>query len=423
MRVTMMAVGSRGDVQPYVALGHGLLAAGHNVILATHADFKDFVEEHDLEFKPLAGSPRSMMESPEGKRVAGSGANPLLFARTFGKSFSGYADEFFRASLAACEGADAIVYAYFALTGYGIAHKKNIPGMLALLQPMNRTTRFPLQPSPIFGTWNPIYNWTTLVVAQQLFGQTFKKEMNKWNRRLGLPPMPAEGFYSLADRENIPVLYGYSPTLVPRPDDWRDNAHVTGFWYLGAPKGWEPPEGLLRFLEAGEPPVYVGFGSMTTKDPVRTTQIVVEALQRAGKRGIILSGWGAMTGDRLPESIYHVEAIPHEWLFPRMQAVVHHGGSGSTGAGLKGGVPSFAVPFFADQYFWGDRLARLGVGPKPVPQNRLTVERLASAITQATSDPRMKQRAAVVGKRVRSERGVEKAVEAFEQEVARFKRY
>jgi UDP:flavonoid glycosyltransferase YjiC (YdhE family) len=418
-----MSVGSRGDAQPYVALGLGLKAAGHEVILATHEDFRGFVEEYGLEFRPLAGNPRSMMESPEGKRVAGSGANPLLFARTFARSFSGYADEFFRGSLAACEGAEAIIYAYFALTGYGIARKKNVPGMLALLQPMNRTTRFPLQPSPIFGTWNGIYNWTTMVVAQQLFGQIFKKQMNRWNKKLGLPPMPAGGFYSLADRENIPVLYGYSPTLVPKPRDWRDNTHVTGFWYLGAPKGWTPPEGLLRFLAAGEPPVYVGFGSMTTKDPQKTTRIVVEALRRAGKRGVILSGWGAMKEEGLPDSVYHVESIPHEWLFPRMEAVVHHGGSGSTGAGLKGGVPSFAVPFFADQYFWGDRLARLGVGPKPVPQDRLTVERLTSALKQATGDARMKARAAAVGRRVRGERGVERAVEAFEREVARFKKY
>jgi UDP:flavonoid glycosyltransferase YjiC (YdhE family) len=360
------------------------------------------------------------MESPEGKRVAGSGANPLLFARTFGDSFAGYADEFFRDSMAASEGAEAIIYAYFALAGYGIARKKGIPGMLGLLQPMNRTTRFPLQPSPLFGTWNPIYNWTTFVVAQQLFGQTFKKHMNDWNRKLGLPPLPFAGFYSMADRKNIPVLYGYSPTLVPKPSDWKANTHVTGYWYLGATSGWEPPADLLRFLGAGEPPVYVGFGSMTTHDPAKTTRIVVEALRRAGQRGILLSGWGAMHGAELPDDVYCIESIPHDWLFPQMQAVVHHGGSGSTGAGLKSGVPSFAVPFFADQYFWGDRLARLGVGPKPVPQNRLTVERLAGAIKQATSDPRIKQRAAAVGKRARSEGGVERAVEAFEREVAGF---
>ena len=423
MRVTIMSVGSRGDVQPYVALGLGLQAAGHDVILATHDDFRAFVREYGLEFRAIAGSPRAMMGSPEGKRVAGSGANPLLFARTFGRVFAGYADEFFRETLAACEGADAIIYAYFALSGYGIARKKGIPGVLGLLQPMNRTTRFPLQPSPVFGTWNGIYNWTTFVVAQQLFGQIFKKQMNAWNKKLGLPPMPLAGFYSMADRKNFPVLYGYSPTLVPRPPDWKENMHVTGYWYLGQPQGWKPPADLLRFLEAGEPPVYVGFGSMTTAYPEKTTRIVVEALRRAGKRGILLSGWGALHGGELPASVYCIESIPHDWLFPRMQAVVHHGGSGSTGAGLKSGVPSFAVPFFADQYFWGDRLARLGVGPKPVPQDRLTVERLTEALKQATSDPQMKKRAVVAGKRARSEMGVEKAVEAFEREVARFRKY
>ena len=324
--------------------------------------------------------------------------------------------------MAASEGAEAIIYAYFALAGYGIARKKGIPGMLGLLQPMNRTTRFPLQPSPLFGTWNPIYNWTTFVVAQQLFGQTFKKHMNDWNRKLGLPPLPFAGFYSMADRKNIPGALRLQPNARAQAarlegEHARHRVLVSGCHLrLGAarrptafPGGWRAA-------------CVCGLREHDHQDPGATTRVVVEALQRAGKRGIILSGWGAMHGAELPDDIYCIEFDPHDWLFPQMQAVVHHGGSGSTGAGLKSGVPSFAVPFFADQYFWGDRLARLGVGPKPVPRNRLTVERLAGAIKQATSDPRIKQRAAVAGKRARSEGGVERAVEAFEREVAGFRK-
>jgi UDP:flavonoid glycosyltransferase YjiC (YdhE family) len=409
----MLAVGSRGDVQPYVALGLGLKAAGHEVRLATHADFERFVTEHGLDFHPIGGSPRAMMSTDAGRRMSESGTNPIPFVMTFRRLFNEYAEEFFESSWEACRDADAILYAYFAFSGYDIGEKKGIPAFPALLQPMNRTRYFPLQPPspPQFG--NRYYNWTTFVVAQQMFGQAFKPPINRWRKRLGLDPVPFAGLYSAIDRKHIPVFYGYSPTGVPKPPDWGSHLHVTGYWFLDRPAGWQPPADLVEFLKAGKPPVYVGFGSMTTQSPRESAELVVSALRKAGQRGVLLSGWGALHASDLPDDVYCIESIPHDWLFPQMAAVVHHGGAGTTGAALRSGVPSFAVPFFGDQHFWGDRARKLGVGPNYVGLNRLTVDKLAERIRAAATDERMRRRAAVVGKRIRAEDGVGNAVRVF----------
>jgi UDP:flavonoid glycosyltransferase YjiC (YdhE family) len=284
---------------------------------------------------------------------------------------------------------------------------------------MNRTRYFPLQPSKQFSS--PLYNKTTFVGAQQLFGQAFKKYMNRWRKQLGLKALPWTGWYSLLDSKRLPTLYGYSPTVVPLPPDWPPHLHVTGYWFLDSASDWQPSAELQAFLEAGPAPVYVGFGSMTSEDPRQVTETVVQALHQAGQRGILLSGWGALHTADLPTDVFCVETIPHDRIFPRMAAIVHHGGAGTTGAALRSGVPSFAVPFFGDQYFWADRTRRLGVGPMYIPQESLSRDNLAAAIRAAATDPLMEARAAAVGKRIQAEKGIENAVATFEAEVAGWK--
>lgn len=418
MKVAMLAVGSRGDIQPYTALAMGLEAVGYDVTLATHVEFKESVENHGLRFAPLAGDPRGLLATEQGKVIAASGRNPISFVLHFRDVFAEYAEEFFEQSLAACEGADAIIYSLFSVSGYHIAEKMGVPSMPGFLTPMSRTAAFPLQPPP---SWlrSDFYNWSSFVGAQQLFGQSFRGIMNRWRtRRLGLPPLPLEGLFSMIDRRHLPVLYGYSPTILPKPRDWGPSAHVTGYWFLDRQPGWQPPAALVDFLASGPPPVYVGFGSMTTQDPNRTTQLVIDALRKAGQRGVLLRGWAGLHRADLPRDFYLVDSIPHEWLLPQCCAVVHHGGAGTTGAGARSGRPSFAIPFFADQFFWGERLARIGVGPRPIGQDKLTVDNLAAAIRTAVTDDNMRRRAAAVGKRIQAEDGVRYAVAAFTEHVS-----
>jgi sterol 3beta-glucosyltransferase len=190
----------------------------------------------------------------------------------------------------------------------------------------------------------------------------------------------------LSSRQRYPVLYGYSPAVLPKPEDWDDSLHVTGYWFLDSPSDWQPPAALVDFLKAGPPPVYAGFGSMAGSDPDALSAMVVEALARVKQRGILASGWGGLAHANLPDHVIAVESVPHDWLFPQMAAVVHHGGAGTTATGLRVGVPSIVVPFLADQFFWGQRVAQLGVGSNPIPRQQLTVQRLAAAIDGVVND-------------------------------------
>ncbi|HEX2036809.1 MAG TPA: glycosyltransferase, partial [Chloroflexota bacterium] len=219
----------------------------------------------------------------------------------------------------------------------------------------------------------------------------------------------------------IPRLYGYSRLVVPRPPDWPPDWHVTGYWALDSATAvppWEPPAALAAFLDAGPPPVYVGFGSMAPRSAGHLTEAALQALRATGQRGILASGWaglGAASGAALPPEVFRIQEAPHDWLFPRMAAVVHHGGAGTTAAGLRAGVPAVVTPVFGDQPFWGQRVAALGAGPRPVPMRQVTAERLAGAIHQATTDARMRATAAGLGRRLRAEDGVAQAVRAVEQ--------
>jgi sterol 3beta-glucosyltransferase len=199
---------------------------------------------------------------------------------------------------------------------------------------------------------------------------------------------------------------------MPGPSDWPDNVHITGYWFLD--DNSKPSQELVDFLDKGEPPVYIGFGSMSGRKPEKVSATVVEALEKAGVRGIIATGWGGLEADDLPDSILKIDQAPHEWLFPKVSAVVHHGGAGTTAAGLRAGRPTIICPFFGDQPFWGQRMVKLGVGSKPIPQRRLTADKLAAAIREVISNPDIRKAAATLGDTIRSENGVVKAVEIVE---------
>ncbi len=232
---------------------------------------------------------------------------------------------------------------------------------------------------------------------------------------LGIPPAPFWGPFHADCLQKTPILYGYSPSVIPKPPDWGDNVHVTGYWFLDTDDDWTPPPDLLAFLEAGPPPVYVGFGSMSSRNPEETGRIVLDALERSGQRAVVLAGWGGLQMTNVPDTVFRLESVPFSWLFPRVSAVVHHGGAGTTSAGLKAGVPSIIVPFFGDQPFWGKHVAELGAGPTPIPRRKLTAARLADAIHQAVTDRTMRTSAADLGARIHAEDGVTEAVSVIQR--------
>jgi sterol 3beta-glucosyltransferase len=218
-------------------------------------------------------------------------------------------------------------------------------------------------------------------------------------------------------RAREPVLNGWSRHILPRPPDWAAWLEVTGYWFLDRPKDWQPPSGLADFIEAGPRPVSVGFGSMVGGGAEELTDTVVRALRRAGRRGVLVSGFGGFSNADLPDDLFKVEEVPYDWLFPRVAAAVHHGGAGTTALSLRAGTPTVVMPFFTDQSFWGARVAGLGAGPRPIPRAKLSTKRLAAAILQATTDARVGERARILGEKIRAEDGVARAVEAFHRHV------
>jgi UDP:flavonoid glycosyltransferase YjiC (YdhE family) len=206
------------------------------------------------------------------------------------------------------------------------------------------------------------------------------------------------------------MVSAYSPSIIPCPPDWPQTVHVSGYLFLDTAEYQNPSSELSVFIESGDPPIYIGFGSMGGKNPERLAKISIEALKKSGCRGILATGWGGLRPETVSKDIFLLDAAPHSWLFPRMAAVVHHGGAGTTAEGLRAGVPSIIVPFLFDQSFWGARIRRMGVGPNPIPKKRLTVNRLAEAIRLATTDSGMRERARACGEAVIAENGLASAV-------------
>ena len=321
----------------------------------------------------------------------------------------------------AAQGADAIVFKYSWFAGYSLAEKLGVPCVAAMPFRMTPTEAFPcfwLFGGHDRGRWGNRLLWR---LSEQVTWQIGRGEDTRSRRELlHLPPLPLLGPLARQEREGMPVLYAYSPTLLPPPPDWPSRFHVTGTLFLDPPPGWQPPPDLVAFLEAGPPPVYVGFGSMTSADPDATLALVLEALARAGQRGVLSHGWAGLgAGRELPDTVIAVDEVSHSWLFPRMAAVVHHGGAGTTVAGLRAGIPSVVTPLTADQPSWGRIVHRLGAGPRPIPFRHLTATRLSSAIAAAVSDPAIRERAAELGERVREEDGVGRAVQLASNPVGR----
>jgi sterol 3beta-glucosyltransferase len=407
MRLTLVAVGSRGDVQPYVALGLGLQRAGFEVQFCADRLFEELVTSTGLSYTPITAAPMDMMQQNL-SRLGG----PLNLISWLKSHFEPLARQFFSDLETTTRNTDAILYSTLAFAGYHVAEKQGVPALAVYNIPITPTHAFQNPSFPPPPAWLPFkgtYNWWSFRIANQIFIRMIKPVVNQCRSDvLGLQPLPAS-FYNRLDVTPLPVVYGFSPTLLPPPQDWGPWLQVSGHWYLDEQPGWQPPDQLVRFLEAGKP-VYVGFGSMIDEQIEHATSIVLEALQHLGQRGILLGGWGGLGTGALPESILRIDSVPHDWLFSRVAAVVHHGGAGTTAAGLRHGRPTLIVPFFADQPFWGMRVHQLGAGPKPIAFAKLNADNLEAAIDRLVHDSTLRSNACILGEKLQNEDGVGKAV-------------
>lgn len=417
MRIALIAPGSRGDVEPYIALGKGLQKAGHVVRLVTHQNFDALVNAHALEFWPIAGSVQDIAQSTEMRGLLEKG-NFLAVMSQMAKEAQRGALALAEGGLAACQGMDMVLAGIGGLfVGLSLAEKLRLPFLQAYYIPFTPTHAYPSFLFPRLPSWfGGALNRVSFHLARQIMWQGFRSADSLAREKvLGLPAAPFWGPYQTDRLRHNPILYGFSPFVIPLASDWDRDTHVTGYWFLDPAADWAPPPALTAFLQVGSPPIYVGFGSMSSRKPEETADLVLQALARTQQRAIILSGWSGLHKANLPDSVLMVDSVPFSWLFPRVAAVVHHGGAGTTAYGLRAGIPSVVVPFFADQPFWGQRVADLGVGPEPIPRKKLTVERLAQAIQSAVTDQTMRQRAANLGAKIQAEDGIARAVAVVQQ--------
>ncbi|KAJ3088772.1 Sterol 3-beta-glucosyltransferase [Quaeritorhiza haematococci] len=521
MHITCLTIGTRGDVQPYIALCKGLMRHSgglHRVRIATHLEYKEWIEGHGIEFREVKGNPAQLIQL-----CVDNGMFTYSFVREGLSKFRGWVDELLQSAWEACQDTDLLIESPTAMGGVHVAEKLQIPFFAAFPMPWTRTRTYPhpfAVPERHLGGG---YNYMTHVMIEQMFWLGTCAQINRWRKRtLERPPINLNQGGNIAFEHKLPFLYSFSPSVVPPPADWNSWIHTTGYWFLDNPEhSWNPPASLMKFLEEDEgeeveqsesqnkavnsgktrrkPIVYIGFGSIVVPDPEGMTRIIIEAVKKAGVKAILSKGWSARlpktvtkatkaetsstnpvsavagkdtdsnsgTGSKTvlngvrttgesdqssPSSatttaeqtsptphtssnnisngavstepaitpqqhasefaeyssfIYPLDKVPHDWLFPKVDAVVHHGGAGTTAAGIRAGVPTIIKPFFGDQFFWGDRLQELGVG---CVVRKLTADKLASALVTATTDTKMREKAKALGTRIRAESGVEEAI-------------
>lgn len=387
--------------------------------LCTSATFADMVRGRGLAYGPMSDGFIELMTSFEGRSalermgtLTGAFRSVVNLARSVGPLQLQMLEDVWRVAKKAKP--DVVVVHPKVPGGLDIADELNVPAIIAPLFPQYvATSAFPAIGFPDLPLGSA-YRLATYKLVSGVTNLLSRGPIHAWRRNNELERRPKHLRHG-RDRhgELIPAVHGFSASLCSRPADWPESAMVAGPWSLKS-ESWKPPAALLKFLADGATPVYVGFGSMAGRKPRELTGIVLEALALSGQRGVIATGWGGLTEGQLPGTVFAVRDVPHSWLFPRVSAVVHHGGAGTTTAGLRAGCPTVVCPFFADQPFWGRRIHALGAGPRPIPQRRLTAPRLADAITSAVHDVNMRVTAGLLKQQLAAESRLDRTVALIE---------
>lgn len=398
MKLLILTYGTEGDTRPLAALGHELVSFGHDVHLLGDARTLSSAEELGVANSALSGDIRQLFStwSSQGPKGTVKALVQLTNANTRAWTVE---------TLAAAEGCDAILTSGLAgFIGLSVAERLGIPAIGTGMIPLTPSRDFssPFLPPGLVPRW---LNYASLRLTNQLVWLAFRKSLNEARQTV----------LGLSARQGLPVehpmLYGISPTVLPQPADWPLHARVCGQWQTPA-GDFTPPAELTDFLDAGPPPVYVGFGSMTGIDGPLLAKTLVTAL--AGRRALFYPGWSGMDDIELPDTILRIGTTPHSWLFPRTTAVIHHGGSGTTHSATRAGKPSVVIPFAGDQAFWAERLNRLGIAPPALNGAKLDASSLGKAISFVERFE-VQKRATELGARMEQENGLVTAVREIEK--------
>ncbi len=413
MRIQIITAGTLGSVAPYTGLGHRLLAEGHDVEIVTHAKFSDVI---------CCGLGMQVLEADPFEQLIGAhnhfqhSDRSLAGLHRLVRTSQNAALRLVDGILGAVDPtADLILLSTIvAPIGTVVAQYHCIPSIGVFLQPETPTAAF----SPCATAWKPPGNGNRVRgrIVNALLDHLYGPANRRLHARLGLPWRNGHRLRRIRERSEWPIWHGYSPTVLPRPADWRPQLRVAGYWWPHTCPHWTAPALVADFLSSGPTPVFIGFGSMMPGNQEQLSEIASHALRQAGLRGVVQSGWAGLSV--INDDVITIGSLPHDWLLPRMAAMVHHAGAGTTGAGLRAGVPAVPVPVLTDQPWWASRLVQLGVSPWVLPHSQLTANRLSAAMTQATSDPRFARRAAELAIRLAGEDGagaVTRAVAAIDR--------
>ncbi|KAK9466301.1 hypothetical protein V1512DRAFT_209021 [Lipomyces arxii] len=419
LRFTCLTIGSRGDVQPYIALAKGLMADGHSVRIATHEEFGPWIESYGIEFRAIAGDPAVLM-----KISVEHGMFTYSFLKEASATLRGWITELLETAWIACEGTDVLIESPSAMAGIHIAQKLRIPYFRAFTMPWTRTRAYPHAFAVPEQKMGGSYNYITYVMFDNVFWKGVSGQVNKW--RESTLKLPRTNLDKLQVNK-VPFMYNFSPTVVPPPLDYPDWIKVTGYWFLDEGNAdYKPDAKLMQFIadarRDNKKLVYIGFGSIVVASSRELTQAVVDSVVKADVRCILSKGWFDRLSDTdphlpeipLPTSIISIKAAPHDWLFPQVDAAIHHGGSGTTGASLRAGIPTVIKPFFGDQFFYANRVQDLGAG---IHLRKLTVRQFHKALWEATHNERIVQRAKAIGEQIRKENGVQTAVQTIYEQL------
>ncbi len=407
--ITILCAGSRGDFQPYIALAQELMALGKAVRIAGNRSFAQFIQSYGIEFFPINADMESLQVDPRMLQAAASADNPFKMLLAFNK-MKEYGIYMVHDYFAACEGSDVIVYHPGCTIGYFAAQLFGIPSILAAPFPMHRTNEYL---SVVMYGRMPANRFSKALSYTLLHGMLWmaSKDAIKgfWQQKFGQAPADFGVPFARLDAGH-PAVISCSNAVFARPHDWSADIHQHGYWFAREPQPYVPSAALADFLAHDTKPIYVGFGSMTGfGDQTALGETVVQALVKSGKRGVV-SGLGQIAN--LPESIIAIDAVPHSWLFPQMDAVCHHGGAGTTAAGLRAGVPNLIVPFANDQFAWAQRATDLGVAPQAIARKQVTVARLAQAFQQVDS-PSLRHNATLLAQQIAQEDGARRCAEVI----------
>ena len=413
MRITLLTYGSRGDVQPFLALAQALQNSGHTPLLAAPHRFSNLAAEYAIPFFPLPGDPEELSI-----RINDSRQNMFKLIESMSDFVISIAGPVWQAVKSACATAELIVHSFLFTTGaHSLARELGIPDVSVQLFPVFAPTQaFPmialpdLPPGPISYASHWFSTQLFWRVGKAGFQRLRANDPDLFKLTLAWPFDWRKAEKS--NRHPTPLIFAYSPSLLPRPNDWTNpNIHLTGYFFAQTPKNYTPSAELQAFLDKGSPPVCITFGSMISKEARHITELVQSALQICGMRGVFLTGWGGI--EIHSANLFSVPAAPHEWLLSHCSAIIHHGGAGTTAASLRAGIPNVIIPHGADQPFWGRCVARAGAGPEPLDIHHLTAQNLVDALAK-TQLPAIQTRARQLAACLEEENGTQAAVQILE---------